>query len=223
MRLAKQIHKHFDDLHVLKGVDLEVKKGEVVSIVGASGAGKTTLLQILGTLDKPSKHTYSNLVINNVDVMALSNKALATFRNEKLGFVFQFHQLIAELSAVENAMLPMLIAGLKRSTAEKEAKERLAYLGLEHRFSHKPGQLSGGEQQRVSIARALAMKPSVILADEPSGNLDSKNAKHIHELFLKMRDDFDLTFLIVTHNLELAQLADRRVELADGRINDLNT
>jgi len=217
---CRTISKEFSQVSVLKDISLEVKAKEIVCITGESGAGKSTLLHIAGTLLSPSS---GELTIAGEDATQLKGNKLSAFRNKHLGFVFQFHQLIAELSAVENAMLPMLIAGLKRSTAEKEAKERLAYLGLEHRFSHKPGQLSGGEQQRVSIARALAMKPSVILADEPSGNLDSKNAKHIHELFLKMRDDFDLTFLIVTHNLELAQLADRRVELADGRINDLNT
>jgi len=217
---CRNISKEFSQVSVLKNISLEVKAKEIVCITGESGAGKSTLLHITGTLLSPSS---GELTIAGEDATQLKGNKLSAFRNKHLGFVFQFHQLIAELSAVENAMLPMLIAGLKRSTAEKEAKERLAYLGLEHRFSHKPGQLSGGEQQRVSIARALAMKPSVILADEPSGNLDSKNAKHIHELFLKMRDDFDLTFLIVTHNLELAQLADRRVELADGRINDLNT
>ena len=217
---CRNISKEFSQVSVLKHISLEVKAKEIVCITGESGAGKSTLLHIAGTLLSPSS---GELTIAGEDATQLKGNKLSAFRNKHLGFVFQFHQLIAELSAVENAMLPMLIAGLKRSTAEKEAKERLAYLGLEHRFSHKPGQLSGGEQQRVSIARALAMKPSVILADEPSGNLDSKNAKHIHELFLKMRDDFDLTFLIVTHNLELAQLADRRVELADGRINDLNT
>ncbi len=217
---CRTISKEFSQVSVLKDISLEVKAKEIVCITGESGAGKSTLLHIAGTLLSPSS---GELTIAGEDATQLKGNKLSAFRNKHLGFVFQFHQLIAELSAVENAMLPMLIAGLKRSTAEKEAKERLAYLGLAHRFSHKPGQLSGGEQQRVSIARALAMKPSVILADEPSGNLDSKNAKHIHELFLKMRDDFDLTFLIVTHNLELAQLADRRVELADGRINDLNT
>lgn len=217
---CRNISKEFSQVSVLKDISLEVKAKEIVCITGESGAGKSTLLHIAGTLLSPSS---GDLTIAGEDATQLKGNKLSAFRNKHLGFVFQFHQLIAELSAVENAMLPMLIAGLKRSTAEKEAKERLAYLGLEHRFSHKPGQLSGGEQQRVSIARALAMKPSIILADEPSGNLDSKNAKHIHELFLKMRDDFDLTFLIVTHNLELAQLADRRVELADGRINDLNT
>jgi len=217
---CRNISKEFSQVSVLKDISLEVKAKEIVCITGESGAGKSTLLHIAGTLLSPSS---GELTIAGEDATQLKGNKLSAFRNKHLGFVFQFHQLIAELSAVENAMLPMLIAGLKRSTAEKEAKERLAYLGLEHRFSHKPGQLSGGEQQRVSIARALAMKPSVILADEPSGNLDSKNAKHIHELFLKMRDDFDLTFLIVTHNLELAQLADRLVELADGRINDLNT
>jgi len=217
---CRTISKEFSQVSVLKDISLEVKAKEIVCITGESGAGKSTLLHIAGTLLSPCS---GELTIAGEDATQLKGNKLSAFRNKHLGFVFQFHQLIAELSAVENAMLPMLIAGLKRSTAEKEAKERLAYLGLAHRFSHKPGQLSGGEQQRVSIARALAMKPSVILADEPSGNLDSKNAKHIHELFLKMRDDFDLTFLIVTHNLELAQLADRRVELADGRINDLNT
>ena len=217
---CRNISKEFSQVSVLKDISLDVKTKEIVCITGESGAGKSTLLHIAGTLLSPSS---GELNIAGEDATKLQGNRLSAFRNKHLGFVFQFHQLIAELSAIENAMLPMLIAGITKSKAEKEAKDRLAYLGLEHRFGHKPGQLSGGEQQRVSIARALAMKPSVILADEPSGNLDSKNAKHIHELFLKMRDDFDLTFLIVTHNLELAQLADRRVELADGRINDLNT
>ena len=221
MILAKQIHKHFDDLHVLKGVDLEVKKGEVVSIVGASGAGKTTLLQILGTLDKPSKHTSSNLVINNVDVMALSNKALATFRNEKLGFVFQFHQLLPEFTAIENVCIPAYIKGTPQKEAIAKAKELFSFLGLEDRENHKPSELSGGEQQRVAVARALINNPALILADEPSGNLDSASAQQLHELFFKLRERFGQTFIIVTHNQKLADMADRKIVMKDGVINTI--
>lgn len=216
---CRNIQKEFSGVPVLKGIDLDVAAKEIVCITGESGAGKSTLLHIIGTLLQPS---VGEITVANKDVSKLKGDQLAAFRNEHLGFVFQFHQLIAELSALENAMLPMLIAGEKKSSAESKAKERLNYLGLSDRLRHKPTQLSGGEQQRVSIARALAMNPSLILADEPSGNLDSKNAKHIHELFLRMRSDFDLTFLIVTHNQDLADLADRKIDLVDGRINKQN-
>lgn len=216
---CRNIQKEFSGVPVLKGIDLEVAAKEIVCITGESGAGKSTLLHIIGTLLQPS---VGEITVADKDVSKLKGDQLATFRNEHLGFVFQFHQLIAELSALENAMLPMMIAGEKKTSAESKAKERLDYLGLGDRLGHKPAQLSGGEQQRVSIARALAMNPSLILADEPSGNLDSKNAKHIHELFLQMRSDFDLTFLIVTHNQDLADLADRKIDLVDGRINKQN-
>lgn len=189
---------------------------EILCITGESGAGKSTLLHTIGTLIKPDS---GSIQISNIETATLKGNNLADFRNEHLGFIFQFHQLIAELTALENAMLPLLIAGIDKKMARKQAKERLEYFGLSDRLEHKPSQLSGGEQQRVSIARALARNPKVILADEPSGNLDSKNAKIIHEWFFKMRDDFDLTFVIVTHNPELALMADRRIVLSDGQIS----
>lgn len=189
---------------------------EILCITGESGAGKSTLLHTIGTLIKPDS---GSIQISNIETATLKGNNLADFRNEHLGFIFQFHQLIAELTALENAMLPLLIAGIDKKMARKQAQERLEYFGLSDRLEHKPSQLSGGEQQRVSIARALARNPKVILADEPSGNLDSKNAKIIHEWFFKMRDDFDLTFVIVTHNPELALMADRRIVLSDGQIS----
>lgn len=217
---AKNIHKYYDDLHVLKGVDIEVKKGEVVSIVGASGAGKTTLLQILGTLDKASKGEDFSLVINDSEVKALNDKALAKFRNEHIGFIFQFHQLLPEFTALENVCLPAFIKGTKKSDAEKRAKELLDFLGLSHRYDHKPNELSGGEQQRVAVARALVNKPDLIFADEPSGNLDSESAENLHNLFFKLRDEFGQTFVIVTHNSDLANMADRKLVMVDGRITN---
>lgn len=215
---AKNIHKYFDDLHVLQGVDLHIKKGEIVSIVGASGAGKTTLLQILGTLDKASSKENPELQINNVSIINLNDKELAKFRNEHIGFIFQFHQLMPEFTALENVCIPAFIKGTKKSVAEKRAKELLYFLGLSHRYNHKPNELSGGEQQRVAVARALVNNPSLIFADEPSGNLDSESAENLHNLFFKLRDEFGQTFVIVTHNDELANMADRKLTMIDGKI-----
>lgn len=215
---AKNIHKSFDDLHVLKGVDLNIKEGEIVSIVGASGAGKTTLLQILGTLDDASAKEQSELKINEVSIIDLSEKQLAKFRNETLGFIFQFHQLLPEFTALENVCLPAFIKGIEKPEAEKRAKELLDFLGLSHRSTHKPNELSGGEQQRVAVARALINNPKVIFADEPSGNLDSESAENLHDLFFKLRDEFGQTFVIVTHNIELANMADRKLTMVDGKI-----
>ncbi|WP_434036163.1 ABC transporter ATP-binding protein [Formosa sp. 4Alg 33] len=215
---AKNIHKYYDDFHVLKGVNLHIKKGEIVSIVGASGAGKTTLIQILGTLDSPSKTESCELVINGVNIQDLSEKGLAKFRNEHIGFIFQFHQLLPEFTALENVCIPAYIKGSNPSEAEPRAKELLDFLGLSHRYNHKPNELSGGEQQRVAVARALINNPSLIFADEPSGNLDSESAEQLHSLFLKLREQFGQTFVIVTHNEELANLADRKLVMVDGDI-----
>lgn len=215
---AKNIHKYYKDLHVLKGVDIDVKKGEIVSIVGASGAGKTTLLQILGTLDNASKNKALELIINNFNIGALNDKALAKFRNEHIGFIFQFHQLLPEFTALENVCLPAFIKGTKKADAEIRAKELMDFLGLSHRYNHKPSELSGGEQQRVAVARALINNPDLIFADEPSGNLDSESAENLHNLFFKLRDEFGQTFVIVTHNEELANLADRKLTMVDGKI-----
>jgi lipoprotein-releasing system ATP-binding protein len=215
---AKHIHKYFDDLHVLKGVDIHIKQGEIVSIVGASGAGKTTLLHILGTLDKASKNEKPELQINDISVINLNDKALAKFRNEHIGFIFQFHQLLPEFTALENVCIPAFIKGLNKTEAEAKAKELLDFLGLSHRYNHKPNELSGGEQQRVAVARALINNPKLILADEPSGNLDSESAENLHSLFFKLRDEFGQTFVIVTHNEELANMADRKLVMVDGRI-----
>lgn len=209
------IKKSYHDLDVLKGIDLEIREKELVSIVGASGAGKTTLLQILGTLDRPDS---GELYIDNTNVYALNDKQLASVRNKKIGFIFQFHQLLPEFTAIENVCIPAFIA----KTNEKEAKDRarmlLDRLGLSDRVKHKPRQLSGGEQQRVAVARALINDPSIVLADEPSGNLDSKNAKELHELFFELREEFNQTFVIVTHNNELAKMADRMLVISDGMI-----
>ncbi|MGV9012107.1 MAG: ABC transporter ATP-binding protein [Flavobacteriales bacterium] len=212
---ANTIHKRFGDLDVLKGVDLHVEKGEVVSIVGASGAGKTTLLQILGTLEKPDS---GSLLINGEEVTKLSAKALSSFRNNHIGFVFQFHHLLPEFSALENVMMPGLIAGKTRAECGPRAEELLTRLNVIARKEHKPGQLSGGEQQRVAVARALFNNPSVVLADEPSGNLDSAHAKELHQLFFDLRKELGQTFVIVTHNEELAEMADRRLVIRDGVI-----
>ena len=213
---ATNIHKYFDNLHVLKGVNLMVNKGEIVSIVGASGAGKTTLLQILGTLDKASKNEDYNLEINATEIKSLSDKKLAKFRNEHIGFIFQFHQLLPEFTALENVCLPAFIKGTKKIEAEKRAKELLNFLGLEERHDHKPNELSGGEQQRVAVARALINNPDLIFADEPSGNLDSESAENLHHLFFKLREEFGQTFVIVTHSEELANMADRKLVMVDG-------
>ena len=215
---ATNIHKYYNDLHVLKGVDLTIQNSEIVSIVGASGAGKTTLLHILGTLDKASSKDQGSLQINNVDIMALSDKNLAKFRNEHIGFIFQFHQLLPEFTALENVCLPAFIKKTPKEDAEKRAKELLDFLGLGHQYDHKPGELSGGEQQRVAVARALINNPELIFADEPSGNLDSESAENLHNLFFKLRDQFGQTFVIVTHNEELADMADRKLVMVDGKI-----
>ena len=214
---AKNIHKHFDTLHVLKGVDLVINKGEIVSIVGVSGAGKTTLLQILGTLDS-FEDTIGSLLINSTSIASLNSNQLAKFRNENLGFIFQFHQLLPEFTALENVCIPAFIKGISKPEAEKKAKELLKFLGLSDRESHKPNELSGGEQQRVAVARALINNPSIILADEPSGNLDTESAENLHNLFFKLRDEFGQTFVIVTHNAELAEMADRKLVMQDGKI-----
>jgi len=214
---AENISKQFNGLEVLKNVSLEIKKGEVVAIVGSSGAGKTTLLQILGVLDGPEKNTKARLTINDTDVLSLKDQQLAAFRNKNLGFIFQFHQLLPEFTALENVCIPAFILGKSKAEAEKDAKELLDYLGLSHRINHFPSELSGGEQQRVAVARALINKPSVIFADEPSGNLDTNSAENLHELFFKLRDNFGQTFVIVTHNEELANLADRKLVMSDGK------
>lgn len=215
---AQNIHKYYNDLHVLKGVELNIQKGEVIAIVGASGAGKTTLLQILSTLDQTPKATDNSLVINGIDVLSLNEKALAKFRNEHIGFIFQFHQLLPEFSALENVCLPAFIKGTAKADAEKRAKELLDFLGLTKRYHHKPNELSGGEQQRVAVARALINNPALIFADEPSGNLDSESAENLHNLFFKLRDQFGQTFVIVTHNEELANMTDRKLTMVDGKI-----
>ena len=219
---AKNIHKYYNDLQVLKGVDIHVKKGEVVSIVGASGAGKTTLLQILGTLDRASKKNGIELSINGIDINTLNDKALAKFRNEHIGFIFQFHQLLPEFTALENVCLPAFIKGTKKAKAEQRAKELLDFLGLSHRYDHKPSELSGGEQQRVAVARALINNPDLIFADEPSGNLDSESAETLHSLFFKLRDEFGQTFVIVTHNEDLANLADQKANHGRWKNCELN-
>lgn len=212
---CKNLQKNYNQLAVLKGIDLEIQAKEIVCITGESGAGKSTLLHLLGTLDAP---TAGEIFFERNDISSLKGNQLADLRNKNIGFVFQFHQLIPEFSAIENVIVPMLIANKSMREAKTEAIRILTYLGLGERLEHKPSQLSGGEQQRVAIARALIMNPKVILADEPSGNLDSKNAKFIHELFFKMRDDFNLTFIIVTHNPELAHMADRQIVLKDGQL-----
>ena len=215
MIIAKNIRKSFSGLEVLKGIDLEIAKGEVVSIVGSSGAGKTTLLQILGTLDRSSSGVLS---IGGTEISELSSNKLADFRNANIGFVFQFHRLLPEYTALENAMIPSWIAGESDSVAREKAEALLNDLGLGHRLNHLPSELSGGEQQRVAVARALVNKPSVLLADEPSGNLDSENASQLHDLFFKLRDQLGITVIIVTHNEELASRADRTLRMADGVI-----
>ena len=215
MITAKNIHKYYEKLHVLKGVDLHIKKGEIVSIVGASGAGKTTLLQILGTLDGFDSGA---LTINDAQIASLNKKQLAGFRNTTLGFIFQFHQLLPEFTALENVCIPGFIKKTNKADVEKRAKELLAFLGLTSRENHKPNELSGGEQQRVAVARALINNPAVILADEPSGNLDTESAENLHNLFFKLRDKFGQTFVIVTHNKDLAAMADRKLIMQDGTI-----
>ena len=220
MIFAKNIHKYYGDLEVLKGVDLQIQQGEVIAIVGPSGAGKTTLLQILGTLDKPTNLTDATLTLNNQNILKLNDKTLSKFRNKHIGFIFQFHQLLPEFTAIENVCIPAFIAGKDKKEVEKEAAKILNFLGLQDRMDHKPNELSGGEQQRVAVARALINKPNVIFADEPSGNLDSASAKNLHELFFKLRDEFNQTFVIVTHNTELANMTDRKLVMRDGKIID---
>lgn len=218
MIIAKNIHKHYGDLHVLKGVNLHIKRSEIVSIVGASGAGKTTLLQILGTLDNPEKNQVSELKINETNIYGLSSGELSRFRNKHIGFIFQFHQLLPEFTALENICIPAFIQNKPKAEAEKRAHELLGFLGLENRANHKPSELSGGEQQRIAVARALVNNPSVIFADEPSGNLDSESAENLHKLFFRLREEFQQTFVIVTHNKELADMADRKLTMVDGEI-----
>ena len=218
MLQATNIHKSYGNLEVLKGIDLSVAKSEIISIVGESGAGKSTLLQILGTLDAPSNPKESELLINEVAVNTLSDKNLARFRNEHLGFIFQFHQLLPEFTALENVCIPAFIKKTPKAKAEKKAKELLDFLGLSDRYDHKPNELSGGEQQRVAVARALVNDPAIIFADEPSGNLDSESADKLHRLFFDLRDEFGQTFVIVTHNEQLAEMADRKLTMVDGVI-----
>ncbi|RKE00062.1 lipoprotein-releasing system ATP-binding protein [Marinifilum flexuosum] len=212
---AEQIKKSFGEVNVLKGVDLTIGKGEIVSVVGASGAGKTTLLQILGTLDRPDSGA---IVYDGTNVATLNEKDLSAFRNSNIGFVFQFHHLLPEFTALENVCIPAYIAKKSKAEATERAKELLEMLNLGHRMDHKPSELSGGEKQRVAVARALINDPLVILADEPSGNLDSKTRQELHELFFTLRDKFDQTFVIVTHDLELAEMSDRKIVISDGLI-----
>jgi len=212
---AENITKSFGDLQVLKGINIGIKKGEIVSIVGASGAGKTTFLQILGTLDKPDS---GRIFFNNIDVHALNEKPLSRFRNLNIGFVFQFHHLLPEFTALENVCIPAFVARVQKNKAESRANEILTFLKLENRLDHKPNELSGGEQQRVAVARALVNDPEVILADEPSGNLDTQNKKELHELFFTLREKYNQTFVIVTHDINLAKMADRMLTIKDGRV-----
>ena len=212
------LHKHYGELEVLKGINLLIQKGEIVAIVGASGAGKTTLLQILGTLDYPTPSTNTALTINGTNILELKDSALSKFRNLNLGFIFQFHQLLPEFTALENVCIPGFIANRPKEEVETEAIKLLEYLGLGHRISHKPNELSGGEQQRVAVARALINKPAVIFADEPSGNLDTASAENLHQLFFKLREELGHTFVIVTHNEAFANMADRKLVMKDGNI-----
>ncbi len=213
MLTAKNILKAYGDLSILKGVNLEIAKSEIVSIVGSSGAGKTTLLQILGTLDKPDN---GELIVNGISPFSLNEKALAAFRNQHIGFIFQFHQLLPEFTALENVMIPGMIAGKNKKDLKDRGEFLLERLSVNHRKDHKPNELSGGEQQRIAVCRALINEPSVVLADEPSGNLDTRNATELHELFFQLREEFQQTFVIVTHNEDLAAMADRKLTMKDG-------
>ena len=213
---AKNIKKSYGSLQILKGIDLDIMKGEILSITGKSGTGKSTLLHILGTLDSPDS---GSVLIEDTDTSRLSGKKLAQFRNEKVGFVFQFHHLLAEFTALENVCIPAFIKGESRSKSFARGRELLSYLGLTDRLDHKPSQMSGGEQQRVAIARALVNQPSVIFADEPTGNLDNQTSEELHQLILQLRKDFQQTFVIVTHNLELADLSDRILEMSEGKLH----
>jgi lipoprotein-releasing system ATP-binding protein len=215
MLTSRGLTKSYGDLTILKGIDLDIASGEIVSIVGSSGAGKTTLLQILGTLDKPDSGT---LEIDGVNPFQLSSRQMSAFRNTSVGFIFQFHQLLPEFSAIENIALPALIKGMSMKNAKQEGMKLLEVLGLENRAEHKPNELSGGEQQRIAVARSLINQPKVIFADEPSGNLDSQNSKELHQLFFDLRDQFGHTFIIVTHNNELADMTDRKLVMSDGNI-----
>lgn len=215
---ATNIYKSFKNNPVLKGVNLTIHKGEIIAIVGPSGAGKTTLLQILSTLEKPDHKTPFELIINNTQPNLLKDSELSKFRNQNIGFVFQFHQLLPEFTAIENVCIPALINKSNKAASEKRAKELLAFLGLKGKENQKPSQLSGGEQQRVAVARALINQPAIIFADEPSGNLDSQSAENLHQLFFRLRDEFQQTFVIVTHNEKLANMADRKFEMRDGHL-----
>ena len=218
MILAKNIHKFYDNNHILKGIDININKGEIISLVGASGAGKTTLLQILGTIDSYDKKESSSLLLNNHDVSIMSDDELARFRNQEIGFVFQFHQLLPEFTAVENICIPAFINKTPQKIAETKAKELMDYLGIINKINNKPNELSGGEKQRVAVARSLINEPSIILADEPSGNLDSNSSNNLHDLFLDLRKDFNYTFVIATHDLSLAKKSDKILEIVDGKI-----
>ncbi len=215
MLVVKNVEKSFGDLQVLKQISLEIQASEIISIVGSSGAGKTTLLQLMGTLEKPDS---GSITFNDINPFNLSSKKLAQFRNTELGFIFQFHQLLPEFTALENAIMPALIKGSPKIESELKAKELFKFLNISNRLEHKPNALSGGEQQRVAVARALINNPKVIFADEPSGNLDTKNSQELHDLFFKLRDEFGQTFVIVTHNESLAEMADRKLIMQDGRI-----
>ena len=218
MIIAENIHKFYENNHILKGINLRVDKGEIISLVGASGAGKTTLLQILGTIDSYDKKENSKLLLNNQDISGFSENKLANFRNHEIGFIFQFHQLLPEFNVLENICIPAFIKNTPKNIAESKASELMNYLGIDNRSNNKPSELSGGEKQRVAVARALINEPSIILADEPSGNLDTTSSNNLHELFLSLREDFNYTFIIATHDLSLAKKSDRILEIIDGKI-----
>ena len=218
MIIAENIHKFYENNHILKGINLRVDKGEIISLVGASGAGKTTLLQILGTIDGYDKKDNSKLLLNNQDISGFSENKLANFRNHEIGFIFQFHQLLPEFNVLENICIPAFIKNTPKNIAESKASVLMNYLGIDNRSNNKPSELSGGEKQRVAVARALINEPSIILADEPSGNLDTTSSNNLHELFLSLREDFNYTFILATHDLSLAKKSDRILEIIDGKI-----